>query len=298
MNSRLRVRHLNEHEAFIKGLPELAKNKGLSSRIYFDEKTNCVIKVQYLLRIPTLTPHLFDNDYFSIQMGNETVRKYGEHIARFFLKEQVVVPRRETNPSKFFQKLVETVIYSSTHDFLDEIEALTKASDAQITPPLRDWYVCNTGRKVAIGVYVQEKAEVFGAMGAVRVLDQLKTHGPAPFTTLFKRAAQSGVLHLDVNPSNLAFYKGELCFLDFGLSSITPPVEMSTELCAAFFYSNMLAQLRAMCTMWKDANVYCMGCVVVPDSLDHEILSTEFLSKLQQECLDAEQTTAGPCVFS
>ena len=283
-------RSYEEHEALFASLTPLHASTGRSSSIFFDPKERAVFKVQYLIAAPTRK----GTEFFSVQVFEPRLLKHRESVLDFFHTGQLAVPEGD-DPEAHLRWLTSRLMANCTHSFLEEIKCLEIASDAGITPPLREWYVCRTGNGLALGVYAQDMAEkTLEAMRPHELVECLHRCGSAPFLDLIKQCARAGLAHLDLIPSNIVMTRGKPQLIDFGLC-VRAEKDADKTLTFALFFDTMLKNFAKNCHVSAHNTVYICGSLVPVTSVDYHLLLIHFFPDIHQRRAAAADDLKAVC---
>ncbi len=275
-----------EHMQRLEGLFPLESNSGRSSSIFIDPVENTIVKVQYLLKVP----YRGAQRYFSVQLFHPDLERHGAALVHFFETGRLPV-RNPRLAERALRKMMKRLVSCCTHDFIDEIRALDRASEAGVTPPLHEWYICETGHGVALGVFVQARAgTTLAAMQPCELVHLMHHMGPMPFVELLKACAVAGLAHLDLIPSNIVVYQGRPRLIDFGICIRNVQERMSEQLRTAYFFFAMLGAFAKHCHLSANNTVYMCGSEVPVTSADYHMLRIEFFPQLVAQTKEAQAT--------
>jgi tRNA A-37 threonylcarbamoyl transferase component Bud32 len=232
-------RTLDAHNAAVALLTPLNGHPGRSSVIYTDAREKYIMKVQYLLctEEAAASGKGTVERFFSVQLFNPALKRIAKRLQQLFLTGKL-----KLGNSRLLRTYEERLLKDGvTHEFMEEIATMELAVRAGITPPLLEWYIVRTGPGLALGVYIQTRAQTtLEDVDSLGLFNLLAQKGARGFYTLVKKCAEAGISHLDLIPSNLVVYNGDLGVIDFGLSIRTSPYNTSTPVTRAYYMYLML----------------------------------------------------------
>lgn len=228
--------------------------------------------------------------FFSIQMHHDQLRDHAASLRSLFAKGKTRLGRFTAKSAlSFYQKTI--LDCCVTHEFTKEMSIMQTAAAHGITPPLHEWYIVRTGKRVAIGVYIQARAScTFEDMQSVQFFDFLVRKGASAFKALASKCAAAGLAHIDLIPSNIAIYEGDIVLIDFGLALDWSPY-MTTKPTTMLYFEYLMLRLfywQAMDIEGTDR--YIFGHPIDPASPFHDPLTGTLLPNLKRyrdQCKDS-----------